>query len=161
MNLNSNPKLKFLRTLIGGALIAGLLPVTNAFAVSTMPTSGSCAMLVTQPVPVGVTAPFNDSGYNILAVLTFISATAGTIDYYETRVDYTAGGVAMNASASETGVAFAIAPLGGTAPAAARSFTFTPSGGGGSLVANAIAVNGGNTILIQGSSVPFSGVCQF
>ncbi len=159
MKLKSSLKRRFLRAFAGGVLAAALLPASNAFAVSAFPSSGSCAMLVTQPVPVGATMPHN-SGYNILAVLTFTSATAGTIDFYGVRVDYTVNGYTVDPT-PETGSAipFTVAALGPSAPSAARSITFIA--GGGNLVANVIAVNGGSTVLIQGVSDPFSGVCQF
>jgi len=161
MESKSSLKKKFLRAIVGGALVAGLLPATSAFAVATFPSTGSCAMLVTQPVPVGATVPAN-AGYNILAVITFTSATAATLDFTETRVDYTTGGYTVNATHdSGANVAVTIASLPASAPSAARSFTFTPTGSPSPIIANAIAVNGGSTILIQGSSDAFSGVCQF
>jgi hypothetical protein len=56
MKLKSGLKQKFLGILAGGALIAGLFPVSNAFAaLPAFPSSGSCAMLVTFPVPYGST----------------------------------------------------------------------------------------------------------
>jgi hypothetical protein len=164
MKLNSNLKQKFWRTVIGGALIAGLLPATNAFAVSTLPTSGSCAMLVTQPVPVGVdvTGGPVTASYNTLAIITFTSATTATIDFHGTSVDYSAGGYTVSAThEGDSALPVAITALGGGAPASVKSLTFTPTGSGVAVVANAVAVNGGNTILIQGESDAFSGVCQF
>ncbi|MDH4192277.1 MAG: hypothetical protein OEW21_18975 [Betaproteobacteria bacterium] len=152
-----------LPSLTAGVLLAALLPVSSAFAVSAFPSSGSCAMLVTQPVPVGATVPFQ-AGYNIIAVLTFTSATGGTIDYAGTHVNYTSNGytvVPSTAQSSGTGIPFAVAALAATAPSAARSITFTPTGSATPIVANAIAVNGGSTVLIQGASDAFSGVCQF
>ena len=80
MKLKSSLKQQLLRAFAGGVLAAALLPASNAFAVATFPTSGSCAMLVTMPVPYGKTLG-TTSGYNVLAVITFTSATAGTIDY--------------------------------------------------------------------------------
>jgi hypothetical protein len=159
MKSKSSLKQRFLRAFAGGVLAAALLPASNAFAVSAFPSSGSCAMLVTQPVPVGANMPHN-SGYNILAVLTFTSATAGTIDFYGVRVNYTITGYSVDPT-PETGSAipFTVGTLVPPAPSAARSITFTTAGG--TLVANAIAVNGGSTVLIQGASDAFSGVCQF
>lgn len=160
MKLNSGSKQKFLRTVAGVALIAGLLPATNAFAVATFPTSGSCAMLITQPVPLGQTIPALNVGYNVLAVLNFTSATGGTFDYNSTRVNYTAGGSVVNPTVdSGTGVPFTVATVAAPAPQAIRRISITF--GGNTLVAHAIAVNGGSTLLIQGASEAFSGVCQF
>jgi len=159
MKLKSSLKQRLLCAFAGGVLAAALLPASNAFAVSAFPSSGSCAMLVTIPVPYGENLPAS-SPYNILAVITFTSATAGTIDYYANRVTYDTGGVTEAAAETGSGVAVAIASLASPAPSAARSLTFTPTASS-PIVANAIAVNGGNTILVQGQNQPFSGVCQF
>jgi hypothetical protein len=164
MKLNSNLKQKFMRAVIGGVLIAGLLPATNAFALSTFPTSGSCAMLVTQPVPYGVPivngTPVT-SGYNILAVITFTSATAATITFRITQLDYKTTGYTTNAThPSDTNLAVTLTAM--TAPSEGRTLSFTTTGTYASTItANAVAVNGGNTVLIQGENTPFSGVCQF
>jgi len=159
MKLKSSLKQRLLRAFAGGVLAAALLPASNAFAVATFPSSGSCAMLVTIPVPFGENLPAS-SPYNVLAVITFTSATAGTIDYYVNRVTYDTGGITEATPETGSSIAVAIAPLNPPAPSAARSITFTPTGGT-QIVANAIAVNGGNTILVQGQNQPFSGVCQF
>ncbi len=162
MKSKSNLKQKFLRAAAGGALIAGLLPASNAFAISAFPTSGSCAMLVTQPQPVAAAAPVTAS-YNVIALVTFTSATAGTISYNGVRVTYTSTGyVAAPAVASDSGnnLPIAVAPVAG-APAGVMSITFTPTGATTPVKMIALAVNNGSTILMQGQSEPFSGVCQF
>ncbi len=159
MKLKSSLKQRLLRAFAGGVLTAALLPASNAFAVATFPSSGSCAMLVTMPVPFGKTLPAS-SGYNVLAVITFTSATAGTIDYYVNRVIYDTGGITEAAAETGSGIPVTIASLTPPAPSAARSISFTPTLGS-LIVANAIAVNGGNTVLVQGQNQPFSGVCQF
>jgi len=165
MKSNSSLKQKFLRTVIGGALIAGLLPVSNAFAaLPAFPTSGSCAMLVTQPVPyganLGAAGTFN-AGYNMLAIITFTSATAATIEFVATRLNYTTNGVTVDPThPSDAGVAVTLAPVT-NGPTSGRRISFTPTGSPAAIRANAIAVNGGSTILIQGESEAFSGVCQF
>jgi len=161
MKLNSNLKQQFLRTVIGGALIAGMLPATNAFAaLPAFPTSGSCAMLVTQPVPYGASLPAN-AGYNMLAIITFTSATAATIEFVATRLNYATTGATVDPThPSDAGVAVTITPVA-NGPTSGRRISFTPTGSPAALMANAIAVNGGSTILIQGESDAFSGVCQF
>jgi hypothetical protein len=161
MKLNSVLKQKFLRVVVGGLLVAGLLPATNAFAVSAFPASGSCAMLMTQPVPYGQTIPVTNKGFNILAIFNFTSATGGTLSYYGTRVSYTAAGIVMNTAGTGTGVAFTVASSPELSAAGVKTMTFSPPSGGGAVTVNAIAVNGGNTLLIQGNSEPFSGICQF
>jgi len=161
MKLNSGLKQKFLRAAVAGALIAGLLPATNAFAVSAFPTSGSCAMLITQPVPYGATVPFT-STYNIIAMFTFTGTTTGTVDYNAVRATYsTTGSTIAPKVAGDNGLAIpvTVAPIVGFPNA--RTLTFTPTGAVNPVTASAISVNGGNTLLIQGSSEPFSGVCQF
>src|SRR5712692_5739082 len=116
-------------------------------------------MLVTMPVPYGKTLG-TTSGYNVLAVITFTSATAGTIDYYVNRVIYDTGGITETTAETGSGIAVTVGTLTPPAPSAARSIAFTPTAGS-PIVANAIAVNGGNTVLVQGQNQPFSGVCQF
>lgn len=153
-------KQKFLRAVIGGAMVAGLLPA-NAFAVAAFPTTGSCAMLITQPVPYGATVPFT-STYNIIAVFTFTGTTTGTADYNGVRATYGVGGFTIAPKvAGDNGLAIpvTIAPITGFP--SARTLTFTPTGSPTPVTASAISVNGGSTLLIQGSSEPFSGVCQF
>jgi len=157
MKMKSGLKQKFLRVIVSGALVAGLLPVSNAFAVSTFPTSGSCAMLVTQPVPYGQTLPAN-KGYNMLAVVTFTSATTGTFDVNEVRLNYTATGTTVQQPGAIAGIPFAMTSL--AIPAQGKQLTFTAPGGQ-QIIINGIAVNGGNTVLFQGINEGFSGVCQF
>lgn len=142
------------------AVLVGLLPMTNAFALSSFPTTGSCAMLVTVPVPLGQTIPANNVSYNIIAVLDF---AAGTLKAANTRVDYTTTGVVLNGTgASGAEGTFTVAALATPAPTEARRLTVSiTSPSASTFKANAIAVNGGNTILIQGDSEPFSGVCNF
>ncbi len=157
MKLNSVLKQKFLRVAAGVALVAGLLPATNAFA---FPTSGTCTMLVTQPVPYGQAIPATNVSYNIFAILTFTSATTGTIDYDNVRLDYTANGIAnVTENGPGSPIPFTVASVGPSGPAEGRKIAFTSNGA--TININAMAVNGGNTIIMQGTSAPFSGVCQF
>jgi hypothetical protein len=118
-------------------------------------------MLITKPVPLGTTMPYT-STFNILAVLTFTSATAGTMDYYTTRVGYATGGLSMGAPVVGAAAPMVISPItSGNGPTGGVSITITLPGAAGTVAANAVAVNGGNTILIQGTNDAFSGVCQF
>ena len=147
-------KQKFLRAVLGGMGVLALLSAPSAFA---FPTTGTCAMLVTQPVPYGATVP-HEKGYNILATLTFTGATTGTVSYVSARATYATTGVTA-----------------GTAEIGSRLFTVAPGPIAGSMtftlidtatppinvIATMYAVNGDKTILIQGSNDLFSGVCQF
>ena len=147
-------KQKFLRAVLGGMGVLALLSAPSAFA---FPTTGTCAMLVTKPVPYGATVP-HDSGYNVLATLTFTSATTGTVSYVSARATYATTGVTA-----------------GTAEIGSRLFTVAPGPIAGSMtftlidtatppinvIATMYAVNGDKTILVQGANDLFSGVCQF
>ncbi len=149
---------KFLRAFVG-FLIAGLFSATSAYAaLPTFPSSGTCAMLITKPVPYGATVPFNDT-YNILAVLNFTSATAGTISYNSVHANYTTAGLTIGTPVSGTAVAFAVSAA--SAPSGAQTISFTLPAGAGTSTWNSVAVNGGNTLLIQGANEALSGVCQF
>ena len=148
-------KQKFLLTVLGGMGALALLSAPSAFA---FPTTGTCAMLVTQPVPYGASLP-HSTGYNVLATLTFTSATGGTINYVGVRANYATTGV--SASPDSTGsLPFTIAagPIAGS-----KRFTFDDGLGSPDsiITANMYAVNGDRTILVQGANDLFSGVCQF
>ena len=150
-------KQKFLRAVLGGMGVLALLSAPSAFA---FPTTGTCAMLVTKPVPYGATVP-HDSGYNVLATLTFTGATTGTISYVSARANYTDLGVFADVVETRINLPFTIAtgPIPGS-----KTLTFTDSSTPGTtaLVANMYAVNGDKTIMVQGSNNDlFSGVCQF
>lgn len=153
--MKSNLKQKFLRSALGGMGALMLLSAPSAFA---FPATGTCAMLVTQPVPYGATDP-HSKGYNILATLTFTSAMGGTVSYVSARATYATTGV--TAGTPETGsFPFTIA----TGPAAlvgSKTFSFTDTVYGSTVTANMYAVNGDKTILVQGANDLFSGVCQF
>ncbi len=151
--MKTNLKQKFLRTVLGGMGTLLLLSAPNAFA---FPTTGTCAMLVTLAVPVGATPP-HTKGYNILATLTFTSATTGTIEYTGTRALYATTGVTV--AGNETGswpMTIAAGPITGS-----KTFSFTDTVYSQTISGNMYAVNGDRTILVQGASDLFSGVCQF
>ncbi len=151
--MKTNLKQKFLRTVLGGMGALLLLSAPSAFA---FPTTGTCAMLVTQPVPYGASLP-HSTGYNILATLTFTSATAGTVEYVGARATYATTGVTVGTP--ETGswpFTIAAGPIAGS-----KTFSFTDTTYGSTVTANMYAVNGDRTILVQGANDLFSGVCQF
>ncbi len=155
MKANANLKQKFLRTVLGGMGVLMLLSAPSAFA---FPATGTCAMLVTKPVPYGATIP-HSTGYNILATLTFTSATTGTVSYVSVMANYTTGGV--SASPDSTGSFPFTITAGPAALAGSKTFSFTDTVNASTVTANMYAVNGDKTILVQGANDLFSGVCQF
>lgn len=148
MKSSSSMKQRFLRIFTGAVLFAGLFPVTNAFALT-----GTCAMLVTMPVPYGASPLPVNRTYNILASINF---TAGIISFTEVSATYDTGGASFNTANTQSGVAFTTVagPIAGS-----QAITFNP--GGGVITANIFPVNGNNTVLVQGATDLFSGVCQF
>lgn len=154
-------KQKFLRIVMGAMGALMLLSAPNAFA---FPTSGTCAMLATPPVPVGAPIPHNNT-YNVLAMITFTSATTGTIDAFTAGVTYTGEIDGIAGFAGYTGLGLGL-PLAITSPGVfnspnSKTLEFTKHGDSQPTTMNAFSVNGDRTILIQGVSDPFSGVCQF
>lgn len=160
MKLKSGLKQKFIRSIVAGALIVGLCPVSAFAALPSFPTSGSCTMLATMPLPVGETMPINGRGYNLLAVINITSATSGTLDLNIARVNYSAAGPTVTTPVQANAIPLTIASMGASGPTGAKTITFTHPLGG-TVVLNALAANGGNTILLQGQTDMFSGVCQF
>lgn len=149
--MKTNLKHKVLYVVMGGIGALMSLSAPSAFA---FPTSGTCAMLVTSPVPYGVSLPHSE-GYNILATLTFTSATTGTVNYVDARANYSTTGV--SAGTPEIG-SFPFTVATGPIPGS-KTVTLNPDGD--PTIANMYAVNGDRTILVQGSNDLFSGVCQF
>jgi hypothetical protein len=141
------------RVVLGGAAAALLAHGAPALA---FPASGTCAMLVTQPVPYGATVP-HSSGYNILATFTFTGTGGGTINYAFVRATYAATGATPAGTTSNWDIPFALTdgPIPGS-----KTFSFV-GGGVGTVHGNMYAVNGDRTILVQGANHLFSGVCQF
>jgi hypothetical protein len=101
------------------------------------------------------TAP-KTSAFNTLAVFTFTSASAGTLSYYGSNVVYATTGTTMTTADTGSAVPFTVASA--TYPAGAMTISFNV---GGVVSYNAVAINGGNTILMQQTDSPSSGVCQF
>lgn len=148
--MKTNLKHKVLYVVMGGIGALMSLSAPSAFA---FPTSGTCAMLVTSPVPYGVSLPHSE-GYNILATLTFTSATTGTVNYVSARATYSTTGV--SAGTPEIGN-FPFTVATGPIPDS-KTITLNPVD---PIIAHMYAVNGDRTILVQGSNDLFSGVCQF
>lgn len=135
-----------------GLLMLAASPMASALA--AMPKTGICGMLVTLPAPVGQNfsvAPTNKS--SILATIDFstnpliIKLNAVTTDYATNPIPTVTGSSGFG---STTGT---LTPLLG-----ANVSQLTMLNGD---TFNLVAVNGGNTILVQGNNKPFNGVCQF
>ncbi|SRR5712692_8057415 len=151
MKLKSSLKQRFLRTFVGGVLVAALLPASNAFALT-----GTCGMLVTLPVPYGASLPA-DRDYNILAAINF---TNSTISFTVTSATYAADGPTVkpplpNSIGTNIPFTTAAGPIAGS-----QAISFNP-GPSGPITANIFPVNGNQTVLVQGATSLFSGVCQF
>lgn len=147
MKSRSSLKQQFSRIFSGGILVAVLFPASNAFALT-----GTCAMLVTMPVPYGASLSATHS-YNILAAINF---TYSTISFNEVSAIYAITGTTFNRANTGSTIPFTTAtgPIAGS-----QTITFNP--GGGVISANIYPVNGNNTVLVQGANDLFSGVCQF
>ncbi|MEK6698622.1 MAG: hypothetical protein AABZ10_06200 [Nitrospirota bacterium] len=155
--MKTNLKQKFLRTVMGGTVALLLLSAPNAFA---FPSRGTCAVLITAPVPVGATFPRSEI-YNVLGKITFNSDTTATIDLLAVGAQYTENGVSHGTDEFGSGLLVDII-AGGLGSPESKTLTFIrPEKPDYPVVINAYSVNGGRTILLQGASSPFSGVCQF
>jgi len=151
--MKRNLKQNFLNTVMGGIGALMLLAAPHALA---FPSTGTCAMLTTQPVPYGQTLPATN-GANQLSTITFTSATAGTMSTNAVDATYTTNGFVFGGSGFFTDVPFTL-----TAGPIAGSKTLTASFAAGvSFNANMYSVNGDKTILVQGKDDIFTGVCQF
>lgn len=159
--------------------------VSIANALPSMPSSGTCAFLITQPVPLGITNyPFTGTGYNLMGTLTFANATSGVASLVVVNVTYrNSDGPVYEHSGVINNAPFTISPMtnsngfpGGFVLKVTQSATtsafksttpITPMTGIG-LYANIVPVNDGKSILMQFSATkagegpgPGSGVCQF
>lgn len=163
-------------------MIAGLLScfaLQNVHAISTIPSSGTCAYLITLPVPLGITIfPYTGTGYNVMGILTFTSASAGTMSGVVVNVTYKTS----NSPSYEHSVIFTNLPFTVTSMTTSNGFLggyiLSASGTGFKTIApntpisanlsfNVASVNSGKTLMMQftGSGGPEpgpgSGVCQF
>lgn len=153
---------------------------TKAFAVASLPSSGTCGfnMAATYPftgVQLITAADAANGPLNFLGTLTFTSASGGT--FALNMVNQKACGfTSTNSNGGSTCPGNAVtytnsqSQVTGTFTVGAgpisnsSALTLSPSGGG-STVVNAIATNNGNTILLQKfdstSTSGHIGVCQF
>jgi hypothetical protein len=159
--------------------------ISIANALPAMPSTGSCAFLITQPVPLGITNfPFKGTGYNFLGTLNFNNASSGVLNLVVVNVTYNnQDGPQYEHSAVINNAPFTITPMtssngfsGGFVLKAIQSSTttafktttpITPVSNI-EIYANVVPVNDGKSILMQltatkaGSGIgPGSGVCQF
>ncbi len=150
-------------------IFAGFAPRASAAL------TGSCGMIVSVPHNYALgtmsgnintsTGAYNGNfqlvsagstkGVNVLAVLDF---STNTISFNVTQV--TIGTPNSYATQTQTGVAFTsvAGPLPGS-----YTISFTPSGSPNAISLNLLPVNGGNTVLVQGTSGgsgALAGVCQ-
>jgi hypothetical protein len=148
----------------------------TAHAISTMPSSGSCAFLITQPVPLGITGfPFTGTGYNVLGTLNFSSATTGTISGVFVNVTYkTSDSPSYEHSAIFRDLPFTITAMTNST-GFSGGYILSASGNAYKTTApttpisaafnfNMASVNSGKTLMMQmtGSGPGAgSGVCQF
>jgi hypothetical protein len=160
-------------------LIAGLVSCFafhSAHAISTIPSSGTCAYLITQPVPLGITTfPFTGTGYNVMGTLTFTSASAGTMSGVFVNVTYkTSDSPSYEHSVIFTNIPFTVSSMT-TSNGFSGGYILSASGNAfkttapntpisASLIFNVASVNSGKTLMMQftGSGPGAgSGVCQF
>ena len=159
--------------------------VSVANALPSMPSSGSCAFLITQPVPLGITNyPFTGTGYNLMGTLTFTSTSSGNLNMVAVNVTYrNSDSPVYEHSAVVNNFPFTITPMtssngfsGGyvlKAIQSASSSAFKTTSPNTYLTnvviyANLVPVNDGKSILMQLTATkagegpgPGSGVCQF
>jgi len=148
----------------------------QATNVATMPTSGTCALLITLPIPYLSTSNLGFTGYNMLGQITFTSATAGTFNGTVVNPTFTTSNspyIGANSSVNLNNIAVAVSTMttsNGFVGGYKMTFTNTSSGNQSILFElNAVPANGGKTIMVQSSGVgtanspglgPGSGVCQ-
>lgn len=138
-----------LNVAMGCIAALALLAAPQAWA---FPSSGTCGMLVTQPVPIGQTMPAIN-GLNLLAVVTFTSAAGGTVSYQPINGQYLASGPVANVGPATVDLPFTLStgPIPGTKKASL----------GNGQILTMIAVNNDKTVLVQGYNTLAQGVCQF
>jgi hypothetical protein len=153
-------------------------------ALPTMPTTGTCAFLITQPVPLGVANfPFNKTGYNVLGTVTFTGEATATVSGNFVNVTYrTTDSPLIVGPALITNMPVTVQKMTPGTDGFAGGYILSGTGtvvfpgnpttaAPGKIVINAVPSNGGKTILLQlstgGSNAsaqnagPGSGTCQF
>ena len=158
-------------------LLLTIAVTSNAFAaLPKFPTTGSCAFLITQPVPLGadVTA-LGETGYNFLGVINFTNATTGTLSGYIVNPIYqTTNSPTLGNSGRITNANVKIAPMtinngfvGGYVLSVTGTGVMNGVNKAISFVINAVPAAGGNVLLLQFAGAPGtgpgpgSGSCEF
>ena len=145
-------KHRHLIKLLSAAAIVGCMGAYMPAASAAL--SGKCGILVNQThefsnPPVGQVLTMD-----VLAVVDF---TAGTISGQVTNLTINTSGNTISQSAvSATSITVGAGPS--TLPGSS-TLSFT-TGSGNMVSFNLLPVNSGNTILVQGANVKFTGVCQ-
>lgn len=171
---------KWIKSLVSLLLLAS----SSAYsALPTMPSSGTCAMLSRYEIPFGIdVAARGSDGYpfSSLTTFTFTSATAGTFSSLDVSIDFrtTDGPTARNWGLARD-VAFTLTPMEDGVTGIAGGYLMQTVAYDSSFfnttgellqgdsealpqsVIHVFPVNGGRTLLMQGGSFPFTGVCQF
>lgn len=160
-------------------LIAAIfsLSASIATALPQMPTSGTCAFLISNPIPYGLADvnSYGETGFNFLGTLTFNNATSASFSAHVVNVKYrTSGtpavdtpGIVTNAPVTITPMTSANGFVGGyilnIKLTSANVKVAKPFVGTQLMTMNAVPVNSGNSVLLQFSegAEPGSGVCQF
>ncbi len=142
---------------------------------ASMPTSGSCALLVTLPVPYLRNANLGETGYNLLGQLSFTSSTAGTFSGSIVNPTFQTGDSPYISSGSTlylnnwTVAVSSLTSNNGFVGGYKLTFSGTIGGNAKSFDFYAVPANSGKTILLQSSSEgtaqspgigPGSGICQ-
>lgn len=150
-----NTTFKRILTKVTKFFVGSLALLSLQVSAATIPTSGTCAMLINYRAPYGKPLPATTQ-LTTLALITFTSATGGTVSYRNVFSTYDAAGAETTTGTAPT-IAEAFTLSAGTLPGTTRLTM------GGAVTAQfaIYPVNGGQTILVQGVNVPASGVCQF
>jgi hypothetical protein len=156
------------------ALACLLMSISSAHALLSLPSSGSCGFLITEPVPYGMANvdAMGETGYNFMGVITFTSANSASLNGVYMNAAYsTKDSPQLKTPAYINNATISIYPLnanngfvGGyrlvvsAQPVMANKPTMKVN-----ININALPVNGGKSILLQfaDGAQPGSGVCQF
>ena len=166
-----------MKTKLLAVLLFSLTAASHAFAaLPKFPTTGSCAFLITQPVPLGadVTA-LGETGYNFLGVINFTNATTGTLSGYVVNPIYqTTNSPTLGNSGRINNATVKIAPMtinngfvGGYVLSVTGTAVMNGVNKAISFVINAVPAAGGNVLLLQFAGAPGtgpgpgSGSCEF
>ncbi|HQT82007.1 MAG: hypothetical protein B7Z60_07065 [Ferrovum sp. 37-45-19] len=137
-----------LYTFLTGYVTLALITLVLSFNASAA-LSGTCGMIATPPIAPGASS----STYNVLALINF---STNTITYSSMDLSFSSG----VATPTQSYGTKAITVTSNSNITGSYTMSFTSGSGNHTLIFNILPVNSGNTILIQGTSDPFSGVCQ-